>query len=110
MKLAVLNTAIMTTDGTYQLETITLEQAKQLATEAAAGPGLDSAIGHQATAELLSAVLGVPVPYNRQLFAQEVGQKALVFKLNGRPPEGTELSLSRIQEIGYTLKVMTRLA
>lgn len=55
-------------------------------------------------------MLGVPVPYNRQLFAQEVGQKALVFKLNGRPPEGTELSLGLIQEIGYTLKVMTRLA
>jgi hypothetical protein len=52
----------------------------------------------------------VEVPYNRQLFAQECGQRALVFKLNGRPPEGTELSLADIEEIGYTLKLMTRLA
>lgn len=110
MKLAILNTAIMTTDGTYALRTITLEEAKDLIAEAMAGDGLDSAVGHPATATLLTDLLGAEVPLNRQLFAHEIGQKALVFKLSGRPKEGTELDLAQLQEVGYTLKVMERLA
>lgn len=110
MKLAILNTAIMTTDGVYQLETVTLEYAKQLVADAVASDGLDSAVGHQATADLLTSLLGAPVPYNRQIFAHEVGQRALVFKLNDRPKEGTEFDLAMLMEIGYTLKVMTRLS
>lgn len=106
MKLGVLNTAILTTDGSYTIRTITLDEAKALV----AAHELDSAVGHESTAAIMSDLLGVPVPVNRQMFAQQVGQCALVFKLNGRPPEGQILSRPELEEIGFTFKVMERTA
>ena len=105
MKLAILNTSIATADGNYALRTITLDEAQFLVNEA---DGLDSAVGHAATAEILTRLLGVDIPVNRQQFAQQVGQKALVFKLSGRIPEGTILSLEEIENLGYELKVLER--
>jgi hypothetical protein len=58
----------------------------------------------------MSELLGVGVPVNRQQFAQEVEQLALVFKLNGRPPEGAVLTRQEIEEIGYSWKLLTRTA
>jgi hypothetical protein len=42
-------------------------------------------------------------------FKQEIGHKAIVFKLNQRPPEVSVLSREEIEEIGYSLKLMERL-
>jgi len=105
MKLALLNTTIATTDGIYEVKSITLDEAKSLVQNAE----LDSAIGHESTAAIMATLLGVDVPMNRQQFAQAVGQKAVVFKLKGRPPEGKVLGIDKIQEIGYEFKLMTRL-
>ncbi|RCV53454.1 YddF family protein [Marinitenerispora sediminis] len=105
--LALLNTSIVTADGKYTMKTIPLEAAQALVE---AAPSLDSAIGHEATAQALTELLGVDVPVNRQLFAQKEGQHALVFKLNGRPPEGKILSREEMEEMGYTLKLLTRLS
>ena len=104
MELAVLNTSIVTADGEYRLRTITLEEAKHLAQENA----LDSAVGHASTAQILTDLLGVEVPVNRQLFVQREGQSALVFKLNGRPPEGKVLTADELEQIGFTFKLLTR--
>ena len=79
-KLALLNTSILTTAGAYRLIDITLDDARRIVSDHAGN--LDSAIGHQSTAEIMTTLLGVDVPVNRQMFAQEVGQQALVFKLN----------------------------
>lgn len=108
MKLALLNTSILTADGEYSLRTVTLEEAKALARRHS--DNLDSAIGHESTAQIMTTLLGVEVTVNRQLFAQEVGQSALVFKLNGRPPEGTILTAEEIEKIGYQWKVLERKA
>jgi len=106
MKLAVLNTSIVTEDGMYSLHTIPVEEARARVEQS---EGLDSAIGHEATAVAMSNLLGVEIPVNRQMFAQQVGQSALVFKLKGRLPEGKILSLDEIESIGYDLKVLERL-
>jgi len=106
VKLAVLNTSIVTADGTYTLESITPDQAIQLA----AAADLDSAVGHESTAQILSTILGLEVPVNRQMFAQEPGQRALIFKLNGRPEPGKELSRQELEEIGFSFKLLTRTA
>lgn len=105
-KLALLNTSILTTAGSYDLVDISLEEAWQLV----AGNiyNLDSAVGHQSTAEIMTTLLGVDVPVNRQMFSQEIGQKALVFKLNGRPQEGKILTAAEIEQIGYKFQVLTR--
>lgn len=104
MKIAILNTSIMTTEGTYTLTKISLDEAKKLASE----NETLSAVGHQSTADILTELLGVPVPLNRIQFAQVPGQKAIVFKLNGRPPEGKILSRAEIEAIGYTFQLMQR--
>ena len=106
MDLAVLNTTIATTDGTFKVKTIDLNTAKALVTS----NSLDSAVGHQSTADVMTTLLGVNVPMNRQEFAQKIGQQALVFKLNQRPQEGHIMSAAEIEEVGYSFKLMTRTA
>lgn len=107
-KLALLNTSILTTAGTYTLKDITLIQARQIVADNA--DNLDSAIGHQSTAETMTTLLGADVPVNRQMFTQEVGQQALVFKLNDRPEEGKILTAAEIEAIGYKFQLLSRTA
>ena len=108
MKTAILNTSIMTTDGTYSLQTISLELARKIAQSSTVG--ILSAVGHESTAQVLTTLLCVEVPVNRIMFEQQVNQFAIVLKINGRIPEGKILSLEDIEEIGYTLKLQTRTA
>ena len=105
MKTALLNTSIITTEGMYHLYEISLEEARKIARE----NELDSAIGHESTAKIMSTLLGVEIPVNRQLFVQKVGQIALVFKLNGRPAEGKILSVEEIEAIGYKWQILERI-
>lgn len=105
-KLALLNTSILTAAGNYTLTDITLGQARQLVD----GAEIDSAIGHASTAEIMTTLLGADVPVNRQMFAQAVGQQALVFKLNGRPEEGRILTAEEIEKIGYKFQLLERIA
>lgn len=106
MKLAVLNTSILTTEGTFTLKDITLEEARNLVTE----NEILSAVGHQSTADILTTLLETEVPMNRIQFAQETGQKALVFKLNGRPEEGKILTAEEIAAIGYKFQLLTKIS
>jgi len=100
----VLNTSILTAPGTYKLKIITLEQAREIAKDCE----LDSAVGHAATAQVLSLLLQVNVPFKRQQFNQKVGQRCIVFKLRERIPEGVILTEKEIHEIGYDLMLLTR--
>lgn len=106
MALGILNTAILTEDGSYEMHTLDIVQARALVSEY--GGHIDSAVGHAATADILSELLSTLVPVNRQLYRQRVGGQALVFKLNGRAPEGAILDRHMVEKIGYTLKVLTR--
>ena len=104
MKLAILNTSILTTTGTFELQDITLEQAQQLVQD----NEILSAVGHQSTADILTTLLGTEIPMNRIMFEQQQGQKALVFKLNGRPEEGKILTVEEIEQIGYKFQLLIR--
>jgi rRNA maturation protein Rpf1 len=106
--LALLNTAILTADGDYTIRTISLQEALDLLK---ANDGrVNSAVGHQSTADILATLLGAEVPVNRQMYAQAAGETALVFKVNGRAPEGAILDREQVEEIGYTLKALTRVS
>lgn len=107
MKLGLLNTSIMTAPGAYELSDISLDFAKLLVNHYAGN--LDSAIGHASTAEIMSTLLGVEIPVNRQIFEQQPGQDALVFKLNGRPEEGKILTVEEIEKIGYKFQILRRI-
>lgn len=69
---------------------------------------VESAIGHQATADAMTALLGQPVPMNRSFAKQAPGQRALVLKVRGRLPEGVILDREALEAIGYDLLWMTR--
>lgn len=108
MKLGLLNTSIITTTGTYKMVDLTLAQAKDLAQ--ANKDNLLSAIGHSATADVLTKLLGVDVPANRIVFSQDVGQQAIVLKMRGRLPDDVkDLAVDDMQQIGFDLFLLTRL-
>lgn len=108
MKLGLLNTSIITTTGTYKMVDLTLVQAKDLAQ--ANKDNLLSAIGHSATADVLTKLLGVDVPANRIVFSQDVGQQAIVLKMRGRLPDDVkDLTVDDMQQIGFDLFLLTRL-
>lgn len=110
-KLTLLNTSILTSFGTYLYEPLTLEEARALIREfQQEGKAIQSAIGHQATAELLSGLLEYPVAVNRMDFKQTVETAGLVFKLKGRPPEGKILSREELEEMGYEFGLLQRVA
>ncbi len=58
----------------------------------------------------MTALLRFDVPVNRQAYASKVGDTAIVFKLNGRPPEGKILTVDEMEAIGYEFFVLVHLA
>lgn len=73
------------------------------------GKRIQSAIGHQTTADLLTKVLGFSVAANRMEFKQTMDEMALVFKLKERPPEGKVLSREELEDMGYEFGLLTRI-
>lgn len=102
-KVTILNSSILTNFGSYTYEPLTLSEAKELIQE-----GFESAVGHQATCEILSSLLKKDIPLNRIQYSQEIGETALVFKLKGRPEEGKILSTQEIRAIGFEFGKLTR--
>ncbi len=102
--ITLLNTSILTAFGVYRYEPIALEEAKLMIAR-----GFVSAIGHESTATILSELLGESVPINRFDYQQQIGDRAIVFKLKRRPPEGAILTADEIQSIGYEFGLLTRL-
>ena len=105
MKIGIFNGTIATTNGVYKISDINVDDAKKLLCK----NGFISAIGHKSTAEAISDSFNMDIPMSRIDFKQQVGQKAVVFKLNKRPPEGSILCRTEIEAIGYSFKLMERL-
>lgn len=105
LPIVLFNGTVATTNGLYSIKDIDVSEARKYTKQY----GTISAIGHEATAEIMSELMGEHIPMNRIQFQQEVGQIAIVFKLNERPPEGVILNKEEIKRIGYSLKIMERL-
>jgi hypothetical protein len=67
--------------------------------------GFVSAIGHKATAQLLSKLLGIQVPENRVSVFMEKSDKAVHFFLRQRLPEGTVLDEAELSKLDYWIIV-----
>lgn len=102
--ITLLNTSILTVFGKYEYVPATLCDVQSFVR----GSDFQSAIGHQATADILTELLGVPVPVNRINYTQEVHDIAVVFKLRGRAPEGVIFDRAQVEEIGYDFGFLTR--
>jgi hypothetical protein len=106
MNIALLTTALATATGTYTLKDITLDEAKELLKSNT----IDSYIRHESTLNILTALLGTEIPAGTGQFTQTAWTSALVFKLNGRAPEGAVLTRDEIEDMGYKFQVLTKVA
>ena len=105
MKITLLNTSILTAFGRYEFQPISLLEVKELVKNSR----IVSAIGHAATADVLSDLLEIEVKANRIEFVQSVDSVAIIFKLKSRIPEGKVLNQTEIEEIGYEFGILRRL-
>jgi hypothetical protein len=103
-RIVFLNTTILTADGNFSLKTTSLEEAKSII-----GTETLSAIGHESTAQIMTELLGVPVPMNRIQYKQQQDDICICFKMNGRPAEGQILTREEIEAMGFEFKLLTML-
>lgn len=106
MRTILLNTSILTAYGQYTYRPATLDNV--MAHLSANGVAIESAIGDESTAAILSDLLQRSVPVNRAPAHQKPGETAVVFKLRGRAPEGAILSRDEVECIGYDLGFLQR--
>ena len=97
----VLNSAILTSHGKYYFFPLSTAGARRRLEK-----GFVSAVGHEATAEVLSRLLGVKVPVNRARIQMQPGDEAVVFRLHERLPEGKVLSAEELEQHGYDLALL----
>ena len=103
--LYIVGTAMMpNTVGTYKSNLISLQEAKELVKIEA----FTSAVGHSATAELMSDVLNADIPLNRTRISLECGDKMLCFKMRPRLGEGVIIkSRDILEKIGYNFVLVS---
>ena len=107
LPIALLNAPVLTAMGWFHVAPISLQDACDLV----AARDFVSAIGHAATAAVLSELLGIDCPQSRIDFQQAPGQAALVLRLARRLPEGRVLhSRAEVEAWGFSLALLTRLA
>jgi len=101
----VLNTLIVPVDFDKREEVavkfrrITVEEAKELLKS----EDWESAIGHQATAAILSQLLGIEVSVQRKMIFFEKGDKGIHFFLKQRLPEGVVLKEEELRKLDFWL-------
>lgn len=109
-KIILFNTTILTGgEGGYRLSKVSIEKFNEIWHWH--GYEKVSAIGHEATAEVISTILKEKIPVNRVAIKQEVGDIGLVLKMKGRIPEGTVLTdPAELGKIGYELFILEMLS
>ena len=95
----------MTCFGNYEYKQISVTEAKELIKN-----GFQSAVGHQSTCDVLNTLLDPDIEMNRIVYQQQVGETALIFKLNCRAQEGKILTASEIEAMGYTFGRLVRIS
>jgi hypothetical protein len=81
-----------------KLRRISVEEAKEVLAD-----GFVSAVGHEATAKLLSQLLGIQVPMERRTIFLKPGDRAIHFFLKSRLPEGVVLTEEQLKGLDFWL-------
>lgn len=105
-RLLLLNAPVLTSFGRFEFVQISVAEAKEIINKAET---VESAIGHAATAEIMSELLDYKVEANRVEFSQTLTDSALIFRLKKRIGEGKILDRTEIEEIGYEFGILRRI-
>ena len=102
----IINAPILTKYGLWQFEgPLTITCAKLILVD-----GFTSAIGHSASADILSRLLNITIPVNRIHITMEPGDRALILRLMQRLPEGKVLNKTELNKTPFELGLLTRLS
>lgn len=103
MRIVFLNTTILTGEGTFHCSKLSLEEAKEIISK------IDdrlSAVGHDATAKIMSQLLDIEIVPNRITYAFEPDDVNICFKLAERVPEGKILTEDELSNLKYDFYVI----
>lgn len=93
-KIYLLNSAVVTTPGSYRYKYISVEEFKKLLSA-----GVQSYIGYEETTEAIKILTGVVVPTNRGTIRMYKGDKAVIFRLTSRVADPTKKGEVGVEEI-----------
>lgn len=102
MAIYILNSPILTEYGKYDFQKITTEEAQKLLSNG----NFISAVGHQATAEVMSSLLGVKIPTQRIQVKMQPKDKAIIFRLLTRLEEGKVLSREELEALPFEIGLL----
>lgn len=94
----ILNSAVITSPGTYVYEEITQNAMKAWIVN----EDWESTVGYAETAVALSMITDVVIPVNRKLIRMHVGDEALVFRIQF-PRHRIESASKGMMSVGYIL-------
>ncbi len=102
-----LNSPVLTDFGRWDFRgPLSLDEARRFVE----GARFVSAVGHLASAQYLSRVLGVPVAHQRIEVRMLPGDQALIFRLHQRLGEGDLLDEETLARLPQSLGLLERLA
>nr|WP_305910239.1 DUF1874 domain-containing protein [Methylomarinum sp. Ch1-1]MDP4521431.1 DUF1874 domain-containing protein [Methylomarinum sp. Ch1-1] len=105
MVLYIINTPVLTEYGLWEFSgPLTINDARSILET-----GFVSAIGHAASANVLSQILNVPIPANRIHIKMQPGDQALILRLPQRLPEGKVLDETELKTLNFELGLLKRL-
>jgi len=101
-KLVLLNALVPHPEGAVMAvsPTLTIEEVREIVKRA---KKIESYIGHESTAKLLTELLGVEIPYNRAMYKPNYDDYALVVRLKKRLQKPEDIKDIKPEDIEFRL-------